>query len=313
MDDFDKISISVSRGCCIIDVGIIIFISWFLVNLIITSEKVPPFVCFVILLVATLKIMKLIHIINNGRRNSMANSIIHVGSQNLGSIYTDTWKSKDTFGMYRGNKNEMNNKNKNDKRSHFYNAVRQVGRKCLERDQREQKGKEIKRNFKNYALHEKTILKILDAYYYCCAGTQTDEEKNKRIESSLHLYLKRMKIDSRVIETVLKNEKNFKLDKGKKLSDSKQKNKNNALFYRKLHTYLLRRISDPNFEDKAFLAECQLRGRQKEYLMILEEAYWHKKKRNKRLKEISNLQRLSIYKKDVNSLERQWHKPKIYE
>lgn len=235
----------------------------------------------------------------------MANSIIHVGSQNLGSIYTDTWKSKDTFGMYRGNKNEMNNKNKNDNRSHFYNAVRQVGRKCLERDQREQKSKEIKRNFKNYALHEKTILKILDAYYYCCTGTQTDEQKNKRIESSLHLYLKRMKIDSRVIETVLKHEKNFKLDKGKKLSDSKQKNKNNALFYRKLHTYLLKRISDPNFEDKAFLAECQLRGRQKEYLMILEEAYRHKKKRNKRLKEISNLQRLSIYKKDINSLERQ--------
>lgn len=79
----------------------------------------------------------------------MANSIIHVGKQNLGNMYVTAGRSKDTFGMYRSNSSRQTKKQVREK---FYVALCRTGRKGLGKEQRKQGAKSLIKEYKDFAL-----------------------------------------------------------------------------------------------------------------------------------------------------------------
>lgn len=235
----------------------------------------------------------------------MANSIIHVGKQNLGNIYVTAGRSKDTFGMYRSNSSTRKTGKLRDK---FYEDLCALGRKGLKSGKRTTQMRNLIREYKYVALTEKTIIKILDAYYDCCLDTGIgSKERSKKIKERLKDLLKRKGVRDSVITMIMaiENSKN-KVFNRKYLKALKNQGKatKKDKFYSELHVYLTASVTKPvNISDKLshFCSEYQ---RDQAYLNRLIKAYKYTTKELLTLKEVNDKYHLKLFKTDIYALDK---------
>lgn len=230
----------------------------------------------------------------------MGNSILHAGSktQNLGNIYKNTWRTKDTFGMYSQKETPKQNK------LNFYLTLRDIGRMCFEKKERFYYCQQLQVNFKNSALTEKTILKILDAYY--CVYSVAEGQKRAYLQIQLSFVLKKMKLRSSVIQKVLDAERSPLTSPDKKQIKRERQKKSLEMFYQDLHHFLLK-VQNKNIVVSDYLAkEFRKQGRNEEMLEKLIKAYSYKVSTKKSLQIINEKYNLGLNKKDIKYLERLW-------
>lgn len=233
----------------------------------------------------------------------MANSIIHVGKQNLGNIYVTAGRSKDTFGMYRSNSSTRKTGKLRDK---FYEDLCALGRKGLKSGKRTTQMKNLIREYKYVALTEKTIIKILDAYYDCCLGTGIgSKERSKKIKERLKDLLKRKGVRDSVITMIMaiENSKNKVLNRKylKALKNQGKATKKDK-FYSELHVYLTASVTKPVRISESLSLLCSKYQRDQNYLNRLIKAYEYKEIDKLSLKDVNEKYKMNLYKKDVQSL-----------
>lgn len=267
-------------------------------------------------------------------------SIIHIGRHNLGANYKNTQYSKDNFYVSTTTNKIKQEKKLDGKRQACYRAISAAGRKCLDIKGREQQSLDLKKRFKNYAPQEETILKVLNAYYYCCQGIYKD--KDLKIKADIYSNLQKMSVDSRIIDNVLLIEKihsssntqkttnilsNNTKNSFKKVHNNKpvrliQHSKQNVKpvnrkkvtakqlarleFYTELHQYLMGKKVSSAVKMKQFIEMCKKRGRSKDDLKRLLVAYQHKKATGKPLKVLNEDKKLGLYSKDIKELDSLW-------
>lgn len=267
-------------------------------------------------------------------------SIIHIGKDNLGANYKNTQYSKDNF-YASTTTNKMKQEKKLDgKRQSCYKTISVVGRKCLDIKGREKHSIALKQHYQNYAPKEETILKVLNAYYYCCQGIYKDKEL--KIQADIHSCLQRMNVDSRIIDNVLLIEKihtssninkttnNFSTRTNnniKKVHNNKPvrliKHSNQTVkpltrkkitakelarleFYAELHQYLMGKKVSSVVKMEQFIEMCKKRGRSKDDLKRLLVAYHYKKATGNSLKVLNEDKKLGLYSKDIKELDSLW-------
>lgn len=78
-----------------------------------------------------------------------------------------------------------------------------AGRRLLDPKARKSRSHQLAYDYGSCAISATSILKVLDAYYDFCKGITELAKQNIHIKNSLKSYLMQMKVDSRVINSVL--------------------------------------------------------------------------------------------------------------
>ena len=241
----------------------------------------------------------------------MSNSIIHVGpvGQNLGALYSNAYSQKrpkkvnTTPGKAKKKKHHSSVKRT---RPAFYRSMARTGRRLLDTETRKKRSHQLANSYGPCAISESSILKVLDAYYYCCKEITQPDKQKLQIESSLKNYLIRMKVDSRVIKSILEYDyipDQRKSSKKVKVPPTSITPLTNISYY-ELHLCLC--SSKKQHYSIELIQELKQNHWSDQYINKLVRAYRYGKNNPTSLKNINQEYQLGIYQRDITALDKFW-------
>ena len=241
----------------------------------------------------------------------VSNSIIFVGSRERPR--DNRYYSKDNWGMYR-QPYKKDSQNQLTSRDCLYLDICACGRKGLSNKNIHKESKKLEVKYPGATLKIETIIKVLQAYRLCFDDNTLQSEKEVRIKKNLESNLKRLRVNAKVITSIMNYENNKKdfikrggADFTIKSNIENKTSKINQEFYQKLHDYLIESMDYKKTMPEELNKEFTKRKRSEEYLDQLLKAYKEKKLSPEKTLAVINAQNsLGIFKKDIKGLNQLW-------
>lgn len=187
-------------------------------------------------------------------------------------------------------------------------------RKGLSNKNIHKESKKLEVKYPGATLKIETIIKVLQTYRLCFDDNTPQSEKEVRIKKHLENNLKRLRVNAKVITSIMNYENNKKdfikrggADFTIKSNIENRTSKINQEFYQKLHDYLIESMDYKKTMPEELNKEFTKRKRSEEYLDQLLKAYKEKKLSPEKTLAVINAQNsLGIFKKDIKGLNQLW-------